>query len=254
MGYNGESGLMYHVPTKTFPEAVAEMVERNRAYFAFSADDVEWMMTRATKWQAGRDEQKRQSRHHAFAEAVGPRFASATLESYQVTCPEQRKAMDSIEAYKKAIKERVAAGEGMVLFGSAGSGKSHLLTGCGKVGIDAGYTVALRNGSDLAAEFRGTIGRGNGWEDQLVKELVDVDILILDDVLPPGGALTEYQSGNLYRVVNGRYSQMRPTWASMNTASGEEAERGMGCQIVDRLRHGALTLFCGWESYRKAQA
>jgi DNA replication protein DnaC len=254
LGYNGESGEMYRLPTKTFPEAVGEMIERNRAYFAFSADDVEWMMTRATKWQADRDEQKRQSRHHDFAEAVGPRFASATLESYQIGCDEQRKAMDSIQAYIANIKEHVAAGAGAVLFGSAGSGKTHLLVGMGKAAIDAGVNVEWRNGVDLAAEFRGTIGRGNGWEEQLVKELVDAEILILDDVLPVAGVLSEYQASNLYRIVNGRYNQLRPTWSSMNVADGSEAEKGAGCQTVDRLRHNALTLFCGWESYRKAQA
>ena len=243
---------MYGVPAKTFPEAVAAMIEQNREYFAFSPDNIERMMAHATKWQAERDECKRQSRHHNLAEAVGPRFASATLADYQIGCDEQRAAMELIQAYMKAIKERVAAGAGVVLFGSAGSGKTHLLVGMGKAAIDAGYTVEWRNGVDLAAEFRSTIG-GHGSEDDIVKELVEAEILILDDVLPVAGVLSEYQAGNLYRVINGRYHQMRPTWASMNVADGSEAEKGMGCQIVDRLRHGALTLFCGWESYRKAQ-
>jgi DNA replication protein DnaC len=245
---------------KTLPEVLTEHVESSRPHFAFSAADVEWMMARATAWQADRDEQRRRDGHRHFAEAVGPRFAAATLESYRVVCIEQRKALDALLAYRDNIKERAAAGAGIIMFGVAGSGKTHLLVGMGEAAIDAGFDVKWRNGVDLAAEFRSTIsGRRSEDDDEgvteedVVTDLASAEILILDDVLPPSGTLSEYQSGNLYRILNRRYNDCRPTWASMNVASGEEAERGAGCQNIDRLRHGALTLFCGWESYRKAQ-
>ncbi len=79
-------------------------------------------------------------------------------------------------------------------------------------------------------------------------------MLVLDDVLPPNGVLTEYQASTLHRLIDARYRRCRPTWVTMNAADGAEAERGMGPQVVDRLRHGALALFCSWPSYRKAQA
>ena len=46
---------------------------------------------------------------------------------------------------------------------------------------------------------------------------------------------------------------MRPTWISMNVASGEEAESRIGVAIIDRWRDGALTLAFNWPSYRKVQ-
>ena len=109
------------------------------------------------------------------------------------------------------------------------------------------------NGQDLFGAFRDAIGEHTS-EGKIVREYVAPDVLILDDVLPPEGALTDYQASSLYRIVDCRYRVCKPTWASLNAAGGEEASRGMGAQIVDRLRHGALTLFCAWPSYRKAQA
>ncbi len=40
----------------------------------------------------------------------------------------------------------------------------------------------------------------------------------------------------------------------MNVSSGEEAEKRIGAQIVDRLRDGALSIVCNWPSHRKSAA
>jgi len=218
-----------------------------------AAADADRLLRAARRAQQQRDERQRQARLRDFAQTVGQRFAGATLESYQVTTGEQRKAVDALQSYAANIRERVADGDGIVLFGSAGSGKTHLLVAAGKVAIEAGLLVAWANGQDLFARFRAAID-GDGSESKIVRELVAPDVLILDDVLPPGGNLTEYQATCLYRIVDARYCALRPTWATMNVAGGEEAEHGMGAQVVDRLRHGALTLFCNWASYRKVQA
>jgi hypothetical protein len=52
--------------------------------------------------------------------------------------------------------------------------------------------------------------------------------------------------------VDYRYSHRKPIWLTLNVADGAEAELRMGAQTVDRLRDGALVLFCNWPSYRKA--
>ena len=57
---------------------------------------------------------------------------------------------------------------------------------------------------------------------EYLTRLVAADVLVLDDLLPPGGTLSEYQASTL------------------NVGSGEEASRGMGVQVADRLRHGRL--------------
>jgi DNA replication protein DnaC len=249
--YNGVVG-MYEVPIKPFREIVQAEIDRCRTVTVGTAD-IERLMVAADKEQAQRDGHRKQQHLAAFTKAVGPRFASATLESYRVMVAEQRKALDSIRQYAGNIKARVAAGEGIILFGSAGTGKTHLLAAVGKVAIEAGMTVEWTNGQDLFARFRAAIG-GDESEDDIVRELVAADVLVLDDVLPPGGVLTEYQATTVFRTLDCRYRAVRPTWATMNVAGGEEAAHGMGAQVVDRLRDGALTLFCNWPSFRRAQS
>jgi len=158
-----------------------------------------------------------------------------------------------VRNYAASLCDRVSEGQGIVLFGSAGTGKTHLLAAVAKAAVNTDLEVKCRNGQDLFAEFRDAIDRDLP-EANIIEKMVDSDVLVLDDLLPPSGKLTEYQAANLYRIVDARYRQCRPTLASLNVASGDEAEQGMGAQVVDRLRDGALTLFCNWPSFRKAGA
>ncbi len=246
--YNGDIGR-HKVPIKTLPELVQQEIDR-QPRLTIEPADLERLMAAADKEQARRDDRRKQERLTGFAATVGPRFASATLENYKASSPEQGKVVNALRGYAGSIKEHVPAGDGIVLFGNAGSGKTHLLVAMGKAAIEAGFSVEWRNGQDVFAAFRDAISSDRS-ESAIVRRLVKPDVLILDDVLPPGGTLTEYQSATLYRIVDARYRQCRPVWATMNVENGSEAERGMGVQVVDRLRHGALTLHCDWPSYRK---
>ena len=213
--------------------------------------DAEHLLELARAEQRRRNAMRLRSRLDDFTRSVGQRFAAATLENYQVTLPEQRKVIDAITGYVAAIKVRTAGGQGIVLFGNPGTGKTHMLAAAGKDAIRAGLTIVWRNGQEVFASFREAIS-SNQSESAIVRELVAPDVLIVDDILPPSGVLTEYQASTLYQIIDARYRQCRPTWATMNVADGGEAQRGMGVQIVDRLRDGALTLFCDWPSHRKA--
>lgn len=214
--------------------------------------DTEKLVAFARREQAKRDERNRQYRLREFNTRVGQRFAEVTLENYEVGLPEQRKVLDALKSYASEVKAHVKAGEGIILFGSAGTGKTHLLCAVAKVAIETGLTIGWSNGQDLFARFRQAIEEHNS-ESKIIQELIAPDVLIFDDLLPPGGSLTDYQATTLYRIIDARYRACKPTWATLNVADGSEAGRGMGAQTADRLRHDSLTLFCNWPTYRKAQ-
>jgi DNA replication protein DnaC len=217
----------------------------------FTKNDTERLLIAAKKMQLHINARRRITRLEKLCETVGQRFVNAALENYLATTPEQIKVIAAIKDYVNFIRDRVASGGGIVLFGSAGTGKTHLLVAVAKAAIQSDLTVAWRNGQDLFGAFRSAIDGGKDSETGIIRELIEPDVLVLDDILPPSGRLTEYQASNLYRIVETRYRTERPTLVSMNVGSGEEAELGMGSQIVDRLRDGSLTLFCNWPSYRK---
>ena len=218
----------------------------------FDPADAERLLAIARTEQEKHDSRERQIRLRKFNETIGARFAAATLDNYAATLPEQVKVASSIKRYAGSVKERIEAGDGIVLFGNAGTGKTHLLAAVCKEAILAGFTVGWHNGQDVFSRCRDAIDE-HVPEKHIVDELIEPAVLVLDDLLPPGGTLTPYQAGILYRVVDARYRYCKPTMVTMNVADGTEAEQGMGVQIVDRLRDGALTLFCNWPSYRKAK-
>lgn len=233
-------------PTPTLDVIVRDMLPD----LSVQPADADRLIRTAERIQHRADDCKRHAGQKRLTEIVGQRFVGATLESFVATTAEQKKVLAQMTDYSANIQSRATAGDGIILFGSAGTGKTHLLAAVAKTAIDAGLFIQWVNGQDLFATFRAAID-GQQTEAEIVREYRAADVLVVDDVLPPGGALTEYQASCLYRIIDGRYRDCRPTWASLNVADGAEAERGMGAQVVDRLRHGAVCLFCAWPSYRK---
>jgi DNA replication protein DnaC len=198
-------------------------------------------------------EARARKRLAAFREAIGKRYADCTLDNFETTLPEQEQVLAKLRDYVTYIRANVDRCRGLVLFGPAGTGKDHLLVGAAKIAIYAGIDVAWRNGRDLAGQFRDAIKNNEITEAELLSDLESPEVLILSDPVPPTGRLTEYQGDVMFRLVDARYRELKPTWATLNVAGGSEADDRLGSQIVDRLRHDALALFCDWPSYRTAR-
>lgn len=243
---NSFDGAADRGPAPRLDVLVRDFIDGN----GVAPDQASKLLARARAMQDQADARRREAAMKGLTRAVGQRFAGVSLENYRATLPEQRKVLQAAEDYAGSIHQHVTAGDGLVLFGAPGTGKTHLLCGTAKAAIDAGVSVVWTNGQDLFARFRAAID-GEGSESKLVREMSKPAVLVIDDVLPPSGSLTDYQATTLYRIVDSRYRDCRPTWVSMNVSDGTEAEKGMGAQVVDRLRHGALTLFCNWPSYRR---
>ena len=209
--------------------------------------------------QAARAEQQAQAQARWTAdqlcrlnERLGPRYAGATLESYHVATDGQRAALVALRDYADRLRDYGREGRGIVLYGGCGTGKDHLLGSLARIAIGK-YHVAVEwiRGVDLYARFRDAI-RTDTSESEIVDPLAAVPVLIISDPLPPVGPLTEFQAAALLRIIDERYRMMRRTWTSVNVASGAEADQRLGAQVADRLRDGALCIYCDWPTYRKA--
>lgn len=185
----------------------------------------------------------------------GKRYADCSFENYKITNAKQRKVIDALRKYA-ADRSNIENGVGVMLFGTKGSGKDHLLMALAREVVrnhgDCAYWI---NGVALHAELKkfdfDNIQRNVCWGNINTRP-ERTPILWVSDPLPPTGALSEYQQRLLFEIVDMRYSQMLPSWWTMNVESGSEAEIRMGAQTVDRLAHGALVLACNWPSYRSS--
>jgi DNA replication protein DnaC len=224
--------------------------------------DIPWQHQAATaKPVFDVDEFERQQRAREWMrmlDEIGQRYRHASLKSYQFhgTPDEQRRQTEAVEAirdYGRNLEDRVSECSNVILFGPAGTGKDHLMAAlmCHAI-IAHGLKVGWVNGLKLFANFRDSFD-SDTTEKELLQQYTRPDVLAISDPLPPSGALTDFQMGVMFRVIDDRYRQCRPTWITINVADGLEASSRMGEQVVDRLRDGALSVFCNWPSWRRRE-
>jgi len=222
--------------------------------------------------EANRKQRQRESVWKSLVESRGPRYAKCRLENYVATTPEQQAALTACKEYGADAKTRIAAGENVLFLGPCGTGKDHLMMGLAYHAVKDFHTCLWIAGASLWLTYRDAIGIGHvnrhrfrlrefeydefdahlgASEAQITDKLADVDLLCISDPMPPGGMLTDYQADRLYEIIDRRYSHLRPTFATLNVSSRQEAEKLLGVQVVDRLAHDATVVKCYWSSYRQ---
>jgi DNA replication protein DnaC len=179
---------------------------------------------------------------------AGQRYAKCTLENFEQTSDKHRAVMVALFEYRRNLPKR--NGEGLVLYGPVGTGKDHLAFAIARSACEQGYTVEWLYGQDWFGQIRDAMD-GDTTEDAMLRRLTRPDLLVLSDPLPPVGNLTQHQSTMLYRAVAARYFDGKPTIATLNVASDEEADERIGAPTWDRLCDGAWKICCRWPSYRK---
>ncbi|HLA83273.1 MAG TPA: ATP-binding protein [Thermoguttaceae bacterium] len=187
----------------------------------------------------------------AFCRRRGERFRNCRIHNFAAGDEQQRVVVERLTGYLARAEENVRAGRGLVFFGGCGTGKTHLLiAAAGQLIAAHGFSVEFITGPEFAAAMRRAI---HGDEEEVLMPLARADIAILDDLSPPIGRVTEYQSAALFRLVDRRYRASKPTWVSMNVGDKQEAVDRVSAPVIDRLTDGALCMFFPWESYRRPQ-
>jgi len=97
----------------------------------------------------------------------------------------------------------IRQGRPVLLFGKAGTGKSHISVAYGHLAVLAGYTVRFFDAAKLLGELYASLADGS--TDRLVARMSRVDLLIIDD-LRDVPAKPEYAS-LMYDLVNARYGK-----------------------------------------------
>jgi DNA replication protein DnaC len=139
-----------------------------------------------------------------------------------------------IREYCEAIDDRLDAGQGLWLQGSAGTGKTTLAMLVSKAALEAGRSVAIYSLPKLLSRIRRTYDAEAGEQSyaDFFERLAGVDLLHIDDL----GAekQTEWVLEQLYALVNERYEANRALVVTTNLED-DELEEQIGKRVISRL-------------------
>lgn len=201
---------------------------------------------------------------HLRSAGVPPRFEGRRLGDF-------RSRQGTAKALAAAQAMVTAGGDGLILSGPPGSGKTHLAVGILADRHDAWLAAYPKPLWEVSDEATGSVGvvrrppleqrfvvvpsfldalrRAINFHDPIdrLPELFDVDLLVLDDL--GREKVTDWASERLYVLVNERYNRGRPTIVTTNYSPDGLAERGYDA-LVSRLVEGSAVVAIGASDYR----
>lgn len=194
---------------------------------------------------------------------AGKRYNDCRFENFLVASDEhvlaRQTALDTCIEYAREFggeDGHYEKGHSLVIYGPKGTGKDHLMLAV-LYSLRHGYKVdparfMYAGGLMMMSDFRDAI-KSSDTEHSVVKTYADADVLAISDPVPPIGELSEYEKRMMYRVLDSRYRELRPTLITANVADRVELERRLGPQATDRLCEDAVIVRCNWPSYRQSK-
>lgn len=159
--------------------------------------------------------------------------------------------------YCEHAEEALKNGWGIYLYGSKGTGKTHLAACIANSLMEQGYELLFTNFFEITKEIKATFNqKSTESEADLINKVATIDFLVIDDIgtesMKKNGEDTWIQE-KIYDVLNKRYNAKKPTiFTSNNSFSELVNERGMLDKSVDRIMEmsNVILKFEG-QSYRR---
>lgn len=193
----------------------------------------------------------RESRSGALLGRAGIplRFREKTFENFELTSHiPQINAFRMAKDYAATFNEASMVGKCLVFTGNTGTGKTHLACAIANELLRQGKSALFVRAYEVLRTIRDTWKSGEKTELAVIREFVAPDLLILDEVGVQYGS--ESERIELFKVVNGRYDEVKPMIMLSNLATPRLLEY-LGERIYDRLLDaGGRVVTFDWKSWR----
>src|SRR5262249_6481005 len=150
----------------------------------------------------------------ALVKSMGPRYTPqrVSLDNYEVKHPGQAQTLDAVRAFAANLPNAVQAGRNLLLFGSPGAGKDHLMAWLMHLAIrEHGIRVIWFRAADFYAKdspisIHVSLHEGRGKP----------SIVAISDPVPPAGDPAPWELNKLFGLIDQRYNAMLPVWMTAN--------------------------------------
>jgi DNA replication protein DnaC len=179
--------------------------------------------------------------------AIPTRFLGKTLDNFHADSEPQKYALTVARDYLENFSTHAKKGEGLILSGMPGTGKSHLAGGIllgllpERVGL---YTTCM----NIIRSVRGTWRKDSERSESEVLAIYrSVPLLVVDEIGVQYG--TDGEQTILFDVLDGRYREMQPTILLTNQDRAG-FKQFIGERAYDRLTETSRWIPFDWPSYR----
>ena len=180
------------------------------------------------------------------------RFRNRTLKNWERIGKANEAIGAAFDRYALNLADNVQNGKGAVLLGPPGLGKTHLLTAIVAHAISMGQTANYFVWPDVLTEIKNGFGKPREeLRRDLMAQLQAVDLLALDELALKSSA-TEFETGQLFELIDLRYREQRPTLVASN-ATGSTFASVVGERIADRLTECSPVIVFSGQSRRSVQ-
>lgn len=178
---------------------------------------------------------------------LGRRFMGCSFDNF-----EKRKgteaALIAAKEFVRNFEVKLKTGEGVLFYGPAGNGKTHLAAAITKEIIKKGYSAIFQPTAELMYRINRTYEIEEESEHDIIGGLIESHLLILDDL--GKGKWSEKVEERIYVVLDGRYRNLYPTIITTNK-NMNGLESYVGGAVFDRLKEMAVMVHNSASSYRK---
>ena len=188
------------------------------------------------------------SQSNMITSGIPKKYTDSKISNLISSSEEHRKALLRAERYVAAFASLKVEGVSMIFFGTPGTGKTHLACAIAIGIIKQGFAAKYITAFDLLNEISDTF-RTKESTRSVVDKYTGTDLLVLDEVGIQYGK--DHDSIWIYKVINSRYVNNRPTIVISNLDQAE-LEAFLGAPTYDRLQEGkgaAIPFY--WDSYRR---
>ena len=137
----------------------------------------------------------------AKSSGIPPRYARCTLDNFQPGSPGQAQALAAARELAKLFPGQE---KGLLLYGGAGVGKTHLAAALGGALLQRGVAVRFVEYGQLLDEIKASFD-GHSSEGEIIREYESAPVLVLDDLA--SRRVTDWALDVLTRIIDHRYSR-----------------------------------------------